>query len=264
MSVPSFGMKTTPRSRNWPLEREQFLREIAPEFHFQRVFDGLPGIYFFVKNKSGETLFCSSNLPWNHGMHSELEMVGKTDHDLTPGPLAEKYLADDAEIYRTGEPLPPTVEICIDHVGLPDWYRTCKYPVKNRSGQTIGIMGTFQAADATLSSHPDAPQLEQARLLLTANLQVFPQLTTLIQFSQISPRHFQRLFNLVYGMSPQTYWMKLRIRTACEQISETQLSILQIAMSLGFYDQSSFTKHFRKHTGMTPAAWRQRTCIARR
>lgn len=58
-----------------------------------------------MKNRCGQTLFCSSNLPHNHGLRDETEMLGKTDFDLTPGPLAEKYVADDAEIYRSGEPV---------------------------------------------------------------------------------------------------------------------------------------------------------------
>ncbi len=210
------------------------------------------GSLFFAKNRAGQTLFCSSNLPHNHGLSDESEMLGKTDFDLTPGPLAEKYIADDAEIYRTGEPLPPVIEVCLDHVGLPNWYRTCKYPIKSRTGEVIGIMGTFQLASIHETNDPQRGQLETARLLISNQLECFPGVTFLAACSKMSPRNFQRTFTKLFGFSPQTYWIKLRIRAACDRIRESKISLLAISSELGFYDQSSFTKHFRKHVEMTP------------
>ncbi len=251
-------MKTTKRKRDWYAEQHAFLERIAPEHHFHRVFDGLPGIYFFAKNKRGETLFCSPNLPTNHGLASIEEMLGKTDNDLTPGPLAVKYLSDDDEIYRTGKALPPTIEICMDHVGLPAWYRTCKYPIKDRAGRVIGIMGTFHEV---ISPHPDRLETEsvsRATKLLEANLTTFPSAEMLSAAVGMNVRSLQRNFHKFFRMSPRIYWMKLRIRKACELISSQKLTLAQISMELGFFDQSNFTKHFRSHAGMTPKMYAQR------
>jgi AraC-like DNA-binding protein len=253
--MPKFGMKTPNRKDDWVMKREQFLKEIAPESHFYRVIDGLPDTYFFVKNRLGQTLFCSANLPHNHGLRSESEMIGKTDVELTPGALADKYLLDDAEIYRTGEPLNPQIEICIDHVGLPNWYRTCKYPVKNRNGKVIGIMGTFQLANIDYQKDPIRGQLEAARSMLGNHLLEFPGIHVLANCSNMSVRNFQRVFKKTFGNSPYTYWMKLRIRAASELLRSKRLSLIQVSSQLGFYDQSSFTKHFRRHVGETPRAF---------
>ncbi|QDT66501.1 AraC family transcriptional regulator [Calycomorphotria hydatis] len=250
--MPFFGMKTTKPKRNWKRERESFLRNISPDHHFFQVFDGLPNVYFFVKNERGETIFCSPNLPHNHGLQDESELIGKTDHDLTPGPLAEKYLADDAKIYRTGQPLPPQIEICMDHVGLPNWYRTCKYPIKDRRGKVIGIMGTFQLAEPQTSGEPMQLQLKPGIELIEDDLLTFPPISELAEACRLSVRQFQRLFKTTYGTSPRDYWMKLRIRAACELIRNSRLSIIEITNQLGFYDQSNFTRHFKKHTGKTP------------
>lgn len=250
--------------RDWDLERAEFLSQIDVASHFLQLFDGFPDVYVFVKNRAGETLFCSSQLPRNHGFQTLDEMLGKTDQELTPGPLAEKYLADDAEIYRTGKPLPPQLEICIDPIGLPDWYRTCKYPVKNRLGEVIGIMGTFQLASSDIGSDFSLGGLEPARQLLRQDLLRFPEIEQLARSCHYSARHFQRQFLATFGTSPRTYWMKLRIREACQRLTSSSSSIAHISEELGFFDQSSFTKHFRKHTGQTPADYRKHRRIAMR
>lgn len=245
-------MNTPSDERFWRREQLRFLRQMEPGTHFYRVLDGLPDVYFFAKNRLGQTLFCSSNLPHNHGMTSVAEMLGKTDHDLTPGPLAEKYLRDDEEIYRTGEPLPPRIEICIDHVGLPNWYRTCKYPIKNPQGEVIGVMGTFQPAAPDATREPERFRLEPAIRALETNLQEFPGIELLANSCHLSVRQFQRVFKQTIGTNVKDYWMKLRIRAACDLLRHGQHSLLQVSSHLGFYDQSSFTRHFRKHIGKTP------------
>src|SRR5690242_19842449 len=46
---------------------------------------------------------------------------------------------------------------------------------------------------------------------------------------------------------------QLRITRACFLLGKSDLSLAQLALDLGFSDQSQFTKTFRRMTGMTPA-----------
>ena len=46
--------------------------------------------------------------------------------------------------------------------------------------------------------------------------------------------------------------MKLRIQAACELLSNPDAMISDVARTVGFTDQSSFTQHFHKHMGATP------------
>jgi AraC-like DNA-binding protein len=48
--------------------------------------------------------------------------------------------------------------------------------------------------------------------------------------------------------------MKCRIRAASEALRAGNEPIIAISQRLGFCDQSNFTHHFRRHTGLTPAA----------
>jgi len=249
--------KTTKRALGVTKPQDSFLEQIAPESHFHRVFDGLPNIHFFAKNLAGETMFFSKGLPAHHGIIDDSEMIGKTDLELTPGPLAEQYLDDDRKVISTGEPRLNIVELWLDEVGLPDWFVTNKFPIKDWKGNVIGVMGTIQALKGQVPPDIASSSIQPAVQILRSRLSIFPSMKTLAESCIQSPRQLQRIFQQTFRMSPRTYWMKCRIRSACDSLRSTDESILLIANRLGFCDQSNFTAHFRKHTGITPQIFRK-------
>ena len=60
------------------------------------------------------------------------------------------------------------------------------------------------------------------------------------------------------GMSPTDYVTKLRVLLARRALERSDQAVGAIALDLGFYDQSHFTRVFRRATGLTPLAYRQR------
>ena len=72
----------------------------------------------------------------------------------------------------------------------------------------------------------------------------------------IHPVHLSRVFRKCVGEGIGEYVHRLRVRAACEQILEPEISIAEVSLALGFADQSHFTRAFRRVTGMTPAAFR--------
>lgn len=71
----------------------------------------------------------------------------------------------------------------------------------------------------------------------------------------ISPRHLRRKLN-VEGTSYEQLVDEVRKEGAIRMISQGQLSLTSIAYELGFLDPSSFTRAFRRWTGMSPTAFR--------
>ncbi len=67
-----------------------------------------------------------------------------TDFELLPRSLAEKFREDDLRILRTGVPMLEIVELFISRQGIPAWFLTNKLPVRDRTGEVIGVMGTIQ------------------------------------------------------------------------------------------------------------------------
>ncbi|MEQ1840448.1 MAG: helix-turn-helix transcriptional regulator, partial [Verrucomicrobiales bacterium] len=79
----------------------------------------------------------------------------------------------------------------------------------------------------------------------------------LAALAKLSVPHFNRLFRKVLRLSPMEYVLSLRVQEAQRLLSTTQSSLSEIAAATGFYDQSHFTKRFRRVTGMTPSEYRK-------
>jgi len=82
-------------------------------------------------------------------------------------------------------------------------------------------------------------------------------LATLADIARLSPYHFVRAFKQSFGLSPHRYLSSMRIQQAKSLLANPAMSVTQIGLNLGFSETSSFTTTFRKHTGLTPTAYRR-------
>ena len=78
----------------------------------------------------------------------------------------------------------------------------------------------------------------------------------------ISRFHFARLFRARTGSSPMAYVMRLRLERAQEMLAREDGCIADTAAALGFYDQSHFTRTFRRIHGIPPRVFRLRSRCA--
>jgi AraC family transcriptional regulator len=68
----------------------------------------------------------------------------------------------------------------------------------------------------------------------------------------LSPHHFSMLFKQAVGVPPYQYVLQKRIDEAVRRLSAGRMTLSDVALSLGFSDQSHFSRAFRKLTGTTP------------
>jgi AraC family transcriptional regulator len=109
------------------------------------------------------------------------------------------------------------------------------------------------------ASHP----LEHVRLrrvldYISAHVADEITLDDLARVAGLSTFHFARTFTLAIGVSPQRYVSRMRLENAMTEIAAGRLPLSQIALNARFSSQASFTRAFRRATGMTPAEYRRR------
>lgn len=85
-------------------------------------------------------------------------------------------------------------------------------------------------------------------------------LELLAKQAHYSKRHFTRIFHSLYQLSPIDYINQVRLRHASVMLTQSALSISQIAEKCGFTDSSMFAKSFRNHYGQTPSSYRKNFC----
>ncbi|PTY04084.1 AraC family transcriptional regulator [Verrucomicrobia bacterium LW23] len=74
----------------------------------------------------------------------------------------------------------------------------------------------------------------------------------------LSPSRLRHLFRSQMGVAPQAYHEGLRIRRARELLAMSRQTVGEIAAELGFDTPFYFSLRFKKHTGESPRAFRQR------
>lgn len=81
---------------------------------------------------------------------------------------------------------------------------------------------------------------------------------TLAAHANMSPRTFMRRFKAATGRQPGEYLQALRVRIACEMLEAGSDAIQAVGEAVGYTDGAYFRILFKRHTGMTPAAYRAR------
>jgi transcriptional regulator GlxA family with amidase domain len=80
----------------------------------------------------------------------------------------------------------------------------------------------------------------------------------LARIAELSLGHFNRAFQQSTGDSPHHYIIAQRVAMAKELLVQTSRSLADIALEVGFADQSHFSRTYVAITGETPSACRRR------
>ncbi|HJQ39303.1 MAG TPA: AraC family transcriptional regulator [Thermoanaerobaculia bacterium] len=102
--------------------------------------------------------------------------------------------------------------------------------------------------------------LRDARDFIHAHWLERPSLAAIARAGGIHPANLVRGFRAHLRCSPGEYMRRLRLEHARIALA-SERTIADIALEAGFYDQSHFTSAFRRHFGVTPAAYRLQTRV---
>src|ERR1700723_3642143 len=78
----------------------------------------------------------------------------------------------------------------------------------------------------------------------------------LANIAKLSPHHFARAFRHSFGLPPHRYHMIRRMNRARDLMLRSTLPVTQIGVQIGFRETSSFTRAYRRYSGITQSEFR--------
>jgi two-component system, sensor histidine kinase and response regulator len=116
--------------------------------------------------KDRQSRFTFANGPFCAELKRTLaDLIGKTDKDLYPAELAEKYMRDDRRVMETGQVF-EAVEEHIGPDGSPSYVSVLKVPLRDSNQAVIGMQGIFWDVTPRMRAEEE---LHQAKHLAEAN-----------------------------------------------------------------------------------------------
>lgn len=98
----------------------------------------------FWKDRESRILGCNKKFAEDAGVGSPVDLVGKTDFDFYPKAVADAYRADDLEVINSGVAKIGIEEPLLLPTGETSWVETNKVPLRNSSGEIIGVLGNYR------------------------------------------------------------------------------------------------------------------------
>jgi AraC-like DNA-binding protein len=106
-------------------------------------------------------------------------------------------------------------------------------------------------------------RLRRAIEFVEANLANSISTSDISAAAGLTRMHFAAQFKAATGLRPHEYLLRRRVERAQEMLVQTGMSVVDIALSVGFQSQSHFTVVFNRFVGRPPHAWRQSHAIGR-
>ena len=111
---------------------------------------------------------------------------------------------------------------------------------------------TAHQPEAMLKTYGEAGRIKVAISLLRERFDEEIPLSKLAAIAELSPSYFCRAFKKQLGITPHAYQNALRVARA-KTLLEAGQSAADVALEVGFYDQSHLIRHFKRFLGTTPA-----------
>lgn len=217
----------------------------------------MPNVGLFVKNLESRYVYNNDFHRIRYDRIQAEDLVGKRARDFFPALLGDAYEANDRVVFESGKTIRNEIWLVPTIRGTPGWFLSSKSPLRSPDGKIVGLLGLMYSIETPGDQSTYFGNLQRAIQHIDSHFVDEITAEKLAKLAGLSVPHFNRLFRKVLRLSPMEYVLSLRIQEAQRLLSVTQMSMSEIAASVGFYDQSHFTKRFRKVTGITPLQYRK-------
>lgn len=178
--------------------------------------------------------------------------------DFHPPLMAEAYMSEDRRVMASRKPLAGQVWLVLHRRSFPRWYVSTKTPLFDTSGEVIGIAGAMYRIENQRELTRHLQELLPVARYIEKHYAKPIAMSDMAELAGLSMTHFNRRFRQLLRVTPTEYLRSVRVQAAQRLLATTSRSLADIAIDIGFTDQSHLTRRFREVTGMTPAAWRKR------
>ena len=119
------------------------------------------------------------------------------------------------------------------------------------------MLGRFMKEAVPKYDSKDA-RIREAIDLIGADTSVAPRIDTLARAVRMTSDHFIRLFKKEMGCTPAQFIIERKMTQAMLLLSAEPMMTKEVAYTLGYDNLSYFSRLFKRHTGLTPGAYRQK------
>lgn len=106
------------------------------------------------------------------------------------------------------------------------------------------------------------PYIRKALRFIADNYFEHLELSTVADFVQLSPSYFSTLFRQVVGVNFREHLCNVRVEESKRLLLSTDFSLADIAISVGFPDQSYYCKMFKRMVGISPGKYRAQPAVS--
>jgi len=223
------------------------------------LFEYLPDVFFWVKNKAGYFLYVNNALARSSLFYDKANLETLNDHDIHPIELASIFRSDDLNVINTGERLEMKTELVPNDTGGVEWQETSKIPLYDIEDNIIGTAGISRRVGIT-EGRPGPSQHRVMNAIIGAIYKCVDQeikVTDLAEAANVSVSTLERIFKQNMGTTPKKFVLQAKLSTACERLIGTKKSVSEIGDSIGYHDHANFTRAFRKLMGVNPTRYRE-------
>ncbi|MFV0467204.1 MAG: AraC family transcriptional regulator [Lachnospiraceae bacterium] len=132
--------------------------------------------------------------------------------------------------------------------------------IKNLTDLSYVLLETLDQFTSLAFYHSSTNNLSMIKKCVNYINEHYNQSLTLEEAAEqagLSPAYFSTLFKKEMGITFSAYILQIKIDHAKLLLKNTNLSLISVAIELGFDNQSYFSNVFKKATGMTPRQYRQ-------
>lgn len=215
----------------------------------------VPHVMFCLKDDAGTYVAVNQAFADRAGRATPAEIVGLRAEQLFPAELAESYERQDQRVLDSGVPMRNELELITRSDGSVGWFVTSKTRLRLASGSLAIASVSVDLRAPAAGSHLHqgvAAALSYAREHAAEAVTV----GDVAAASGLTLAQLERAIKRTLGLSVKQVMLRMRLEFALSLLRTSDLAVVAIAARCGYYDQSAFSRQFRRVVGLSPGAYR--------